>query len=146
MKKLFLITFLPLLFAACSLNFDTSVPGPSVSVEIPEQTEIKVDDVITPQLPVFIDQNDAEDAIIELFMTKYALGRADVDITISDYDGLGFAKGMVSLSGGGPGNEGGFLAAFDDSNWVLVFDGNGMWDCTLVRSYEFPEEMTPDCY
>ena len=152
MKKLLLIAFLPLLFTACSFSVDTSMPGPSATIDVPEVSEIIVDDIpvidlepIEPVLPA-VDMASIELEIAELFVIKYNSTLANIDVNINDYDAAGFAKGMVALDGGGQGNEGNFLAALDNGVWVLVFDGNGFWDCTETMSYGFPETMTPDCY
>lgn len=151
MKKLYLLLALPLFFTACSL--DNTIPtGPSPEIIIPideEATTPNLPEEITDELPIIDGQtypNNLDAELAELFMAKYGYTFDQVEVTISQYDLGGFAKGMVSLDGGGPGNEGGFLAALSAGNWVLVWDGNGMWDCPVIRDYNFPADMTEECY
>ena len=149
MKKLFLLVFFPLLFTACSFNVDTSIPSPSASIDIPDKPKTVVDDIPVANLEIIeptADMASIELEIAELFVVKYNSTLANIDVNISEYDAAGFVKGMVAFDGGGPGNEGNFLAALDNGVWVLVFDGNGFWNCTETMSYGFPESMTPDCY
>lgn len=43
-------------------------------------------------------------------------------------------------------SSGYFLAAKVDGTWKIVIDGNGAIPCSLVRSYDFPENMIEDCW
>ena len=154
MKKLFLLALLPLFLTGCFFT-DDSIKKPPVSVTIPEnletidlidEPETAVDDIPLIELETIVDMDSIELEIRELFVAKYNSTLANIEVNIDLYDAAGFARGMVVLDGGGPGNEGNFLAALDGGAWVLVFDGNGFWDCTETMSYGFPETMTPDCY
>lgn len=43
--------------------------------------------------------------------------------------------------------EGGiFFAAKVNGVWKLIFDGNGMISCSLLRQYNFPSSMANNCY
>lgn len=62
-----------------------------------------------------------------------------------------YAKGTVSISGGGPGNEGGFLATDYNQDgslgeWKLVWHGNGVYECDLLDGYGFPAEYMEGCF
>lgn len=82
------------------------------------------------------------EAIMDAFWQKYP--EADmVGITIEAKTDT-HARGMVEL-GEGPGNSGGFLAAKVDGAWVIVFDGNGSYECDLLEEYGFPESMKKGC-
>lgn len=43
------------------------------------------------------------------------------------------------------GGGGIFLAAKVNSEWKLVFDGNGQIECKIVKQYNFPSNMISDC-
>jgi hypothetical protein len=59
-----------------------------------------------------------------------------LNITISQNTGT-FARGGV--------DNGYFLAAKVNGQWVIVADGQGALDCNLIAQYGFPASMIPEC-
>ena len=63
-------------------------------------------------------------------------------ITVTGVNG-NFAKGNVSTGEGG----GMWFAVKVENSWKLVWDGNGIIECTSVSPYPgFPADMIPQCY
>jgi Holliday junction resolvase len=80
--------------------------------------------------------------IQKAFADKYHKNVEDITIKVDKYTAL-HARGTVQFSdepGGGL-----FLAVKEKGEWDLVFDGNGMYGCEIVESYNFPEDMVADC-
>ncbi|HPN67406.1 MAG TPA: hypothetical protein PLZ62_02005 [bacterium] len=92
--------------------------------------------------------NDLSKTISDLFQqqTGFAdLKAEDIKVTVQQQEGK-YAKGTVEVDGGGAGNSGGWLASSFLGNWELVWQGNGVIDCALLDSYEFPEDMKAGCF
>jgi len=69
-------------------------------------------------------------------------GSTTLEVTLSQIDG-DFAKGMASDQGGG----GMWFAAKVNGEWELVWDGNGIIQCSDLTNYpDFPTSMIPECY
>jgi hypothetical protein len=63
-------------------------------------------------------------------------------ITVSKIDGS-YAKGTASDDGGG----GMWFAAKVGDVWKLVWDGNGVIQCSDLSAYpSFPSSMIPECW
>ncbi len=73
---------------------------------------------------------------------KYNSSESDFTLTVSKIEG-NFAQGGVSDQGGG----GMWFAAKEDGVWKLVWDGNGVIECSVFTLYpKFPTSMIPECY
>jgi hypothetical protein len=59
-----------------------------------------------------------------------------LSVTIKENTGT-HARGNV--------DNGYFLAAKVNGNWVIVADGQGVIDCNVVTQYNFPNSMVPEC-
>ncbi|OGM81015.1 hypothetical protein A2594_01995 [Candidatus Woesebacteria bacterium RIFOXYD1_FULL_41_28] len=67
---------------------------------------------------------------------------SDWTISVTGMEG-DFAKGSVSTGDGG----GMWFAAKVNGVWKLVWDGNGIIECSSVSPYpNFPADMIPQCY
>lgn len=88
-----------------------------------------------------------EKAVIENVIKKYIALKHGSDedfltLTVSKIEG-NYAQGGVSDEGGG----GMWFAAKEDSVWKLVWDGNGVIECSDISLYpDFPTSMIPECY
>ena len=88
-----------------------------------------------------------EKAVIENVIKKYIAlkhgsNEDSLTLTVSKIEG-NYAQGGVSDEGGG----GMWFAAKEDSVWKLVWDGNGVIECSDISLYpDFPTSMIPECY
>ncbi len=82
---------------------------------------------------------DNEKDIKQAILTKHGWSEEEVNITISKEDGT-FARGgikEVDAVGGGM-----FLAKKINDEWQIVFEGNGVPDCSLLKTtHSFPIEF-----
>ncbi len=83
---------------------------------------------------LFVQESGFEDLTVE-----------DLEITFSEIQN-NHIKGMVEVDGGGPGNAGGFLASNINGDWELVWHGNGVYECSVLENYSFPENMKEGCF
>jgi len=73
---------------------------------------------------------------------KHNSDESSLSISVSKIEG-NYAQGGVSDEGGG----GMWFAAKEDGLWMLVWDGNGVIECSDISLYpEFPTSMIPECY
>jgi putative hemolysin len=83
--------------------------------------------------------------IKQAFMNKYDKTADEIQVTVNLFDGT-HARGGVKFSMNGNFGEGGiFLAYQEGGDWKIAFDGNGMYSCSAMAQYNFPDEMIPDC-
>ena len=83
------------------------------------------------------EEKNLEVVIKQLLVEKYGATANDMTVTVSQQKG-NYARGGVTEPGGG----GMWLAVRIAGDWQLVFDGNGVPDCTMLKTtYSFPEEM-----
>ena len=97
-------------------------------------------DIPTPTIKTISDN----ELIKQVLFKKNNWPENDKDFVfkISTNDGK-YASGMVTNNGGG----GYFYAVKDDTNWVIVADGNGMIECSNLTKYpDFPKTLIPECY
>ncbi len=96
-----------------------------------------------------VDQDQQMKSIIKsLFLAEPGFSDLSVDdiaITFSKI-ATNHVSGMVEVLGGGPGNAGGFLASNIAGDWELVWHGNGVYECSLLEQYNFPENMKEGCF
>lgn len=95
-----------------------------------------------------LPQSQAEnisEQIKQLFVQKYKKDPSEVRVTINQQT-TNYARGGVKFGRDGIGEGGIFLAAKVDGEWKLVFDGNGIISCALLKPYQFPTSMIPDCF
>ncbi len=75
-------------------------------------------------------------------VAEHGADAASMAITVSTLTG-DYAKGMASAGAGG----GIWFAAKENGTWHLVWDGNGIIDCTSLVPYPaFPTSLIPECY
>jgi len=152
MKKLFLFLLIPVFIGGCTQPAADDKSPQTNGVNKAQVYQDQTNDTVSGQNEVDVPETaiepplnvDAE--IAELFVEKYDYDFSEVTVTVDDYDINGYARGMVELGESGPVNQGGYLVALTEEGWVLVWDGNGFYDCEAVISYGFPEYMAPDCY
>lgn len=85
------------------------------------------------------EKDNGEEKIKQAILNKHGWNGDEVEITISKNDGT-FARGGIkeklAVSGGM------FLAKKVNSQWEVVFEGNGAPDCSLLKNtYQFPAEF-----
>jgi len=84
--------------------------------------------------------------IKQLFAEKYHKDLSAIKVVVGQQT-ASHLRGSVQFAMNGEFVEGGIvLAAKVVNEWQLVFDGNGGIACSLVELYNFPKEMTEDCY
>lgn len=82
-------------------------------------------------------EENLEVIIKGLLVEKYGSTANDMVITVSQKQG-NYARGGVTEAGGG----GMWLAVRTQGEWQLVFDGNGVPDCNLLKAtYSFPASI-----
>jgi hypothetical protein len=83
------------------------------------------------------EEDSLELIIKQLLIEKYGESANDMTVTVSQQQG-NYARGGVTEPGGG----GMWLAVRIKGDWQLVFDGNGVPDCTMLKTtYSFPSDM-----
>ncbi|MCL4389869.1 MAG: hypothetical protein M1484_00810 [Patescibacteria group bacterium] len=88
------------------------------------------------------DQTILETVIPKYIAAKHGGSASSLEVSVSKIDG-DFAKGMVSDQGGG----GLWFAAKEDGLWKLVWDGNGMIQCSTFSLYpNFSTSLVPECW
>ncbi|MBU0648451.1 hypothetical protein KJ855_04710 [Patescibacteria group bacterium] len=80
-----------------------------------------------------------------LFATNHNLDPNQVKISYSE-ESTHHVRGSVTLGDAFTGNSGLFLATDIHGDWEIVFEGNGVFTCQEIEPYNFPTEMTEDCY
>ncbi|MCL4367323.1 hypothetical protein M1563_04115 [Patescibacteria group bacterium] len=103
--------------------------------------KVKANPNITPT-PTPDQKTVLESVMKKSIALKHKSDESSLDVSVSTIEG-DYAKGMVSDSGGG----GLWFAAFEDGVWKLVWDGNGIIECSTFDLYpNFPTSMIPECY
>ena len=83
------------------------------------------------------EEDDLPTIIKQLLVTKHGSTANDLTVTVSKKNG-DYAKGGASAPGGG----GMWLATKINGQWTLIFDGNGVPDCQLIKTnYKFPADI-----
>lgn len=96
---------------------------------------------VTPT-PTVDEKAVIENVIKKYIALKHGSNEDSLTLTVSKIEG-NYAQGGVSDEGGG----GMWFAAKEDSVWKLVWDGNGVIECTDISLYpDFPTSMIPECY
>ena len=90
-------------------------------------------------------EESKEEAIKKLFAEKYDKEVSEITININK-ETEDHLMGGVKFGEGGPGEEGGFLAAKTNGDWRLVYDGIGAIFCSDIEPYNFPVEMAIECW
>lgn len=85
----------------------------------------------------------------KLFSLRYGKNQNDIDVTIESQD-PNHVRGKLSVYDNGAelpreGNNGIFLAAYENGEWILLYEGVGPIVCNELKPYNFPEEMISDC-
>lgn len=98
----------------------------------------------TPLTPI---PTSDEAALLKIVIKKYIAlkhnsNENSLNITVSKIEGT-FAQGGVSDEGGGAM----WFAAKEDGVWKLVWDGNGVIECSTFSLYpNFSKSMIPECW
>lgn len=82
-------------------------------------------------------------AIRAAVVKKLGTDEASLDVTVSQNTGK-HAKGGVKEKGTEVGG-GYFLAAEDEGEWKIVYDGQAQPSCDDIEAYSFPKSMVPEC-
>ena len=90
-----------------------------------------------------VDEEAILKTIIKKYInTKHGGSEDSLTISVSRIEG-NYAQGGASDEGGG----GMWFAAKEDGVWKLVWDGNGVIECSTFALYpNFPTSMIPECY
>lgn len=100
--------------------------------------------VIVPLTPIpTVDEAATLKYVIKKYIAlKHSSNEESLTITVSKIEG-NYAQGGASDGGGG----GMWFAAKEDGVWKLVWDGNGVIECSTFTLYpNFPTSMIPECY
>ena len=110
----------------------TGTPTPTVVVEsqqLPEEST-----------PTETPTKSDEELITAALAKKHGWNPDDIIVTVSKNDGQ-FARGGVKEKSSEVGG-GMFLAVKKNGDWEIAFDGNGVPDCTeLKTTYSFPSDI-----
>ncbi|MFZ6035326.1 MAG: hypothetical protein ACOYUB_04255 [Patescibacteria group bacterium] len=79
-----------------------------------------------------------EEAIGRALAEKNKWQASDILVTITKFNGK-FARGLVN-SKTEQGGGGIYWAVKEKEKWIIAQDGNGIPDCTVLKSYQFPKE------
>jgi len=85
-----------------------------------------------------------EEAIKQALLAKLGWNESQMAFTVGRMDG-NFAEGGVSEAGGGPGGAM-WLAAKDNGQWVIIFDGQDNPPCDVVDAYNVPPDWVAFCW
>ena len=91
------------------------------------------------------ERENIDEEIKQLFIQKYNKPEDEIKVTVNQQT-ANYARGGVKFGKNGIGEGGIFLAAKVNSEWQLVFDGNGSISCSLLEDYDFPDSMVVDCF
>jgi hypothetical protein len=81
--------------------------------------------------------------IKEALVTKHGSGASKLEVTVSKIEG-NYAKGGAAVVGEGGGM---WFGAKVGDQWKLVWDGNGIINCSDLTVYpDFPATMIPECF
>jgi len=107
-----------------------------------KDVEIKCGVLDEGALPVI----SKETLIRQALAQKHGKKVSQVQIAI-DKETETHVRGSVTfLPVGEISSSGYFLAAKVSGEWKIVIDGHGVISCSLVRPYNFPEDMIEDCW
>lgn len=97
----------------------------------------------TPSATATVDETAVLIAAVKQgLVVEHGPDANSLNVTVSTIQN-GYAKGMASSQGGG----GLWFAAKVGGVWKLVWDGNGIIDCTTLTPYpNFPTSMIPECF
>ncbi len=150
MKNFILGVFLTIVVVLLAIGvylLDKQSLSPKKIIEIITPTPVEeVSPTATPTIeatPTVKTTSDNE-LIKQVLFKKNNWPENDKDFVfqISTNDGK-YASGTVTNNGGG----GYFYAVKDDTNWVIVTDGNGMIECSSLTKYpDYPVTLIPECY
>jgi hypothetical protein len=133
------------LFVSLILGIGLIGCGPTIAgADDLEPTDIPVTDTVTPApiveptaspmdtKPISQDEEDIREALA----THLGFDAGELTVIVEENTGT-HARGGV--------NNGYFLAAKANGNWVIVADGQGVMDCAAIMQYGFPNSMVPEC-
>lgn len=119
--------------------------GPTVAgADNLEPTDIPVTDTNTPAptleptaSPMDTDSGTQDEADLRAALASH-LGVDGSTLTVIVEENTGtHARGGV--------DNGYFLAAKVNGEWIIVTDGQGVMDCNAIMQYGFPNSMVPEC-
>jgi len=118
-----------------STNKNTAVQAPAATATLTPTNQVTTSPTPFP---------DTQSAIEYFLANKYNRPVSEVHVTLKK-EVPGFASGSVLFGEGGPGEGGMWLAALGN-DWEVVWDGNGVVDCSKMRQdYGFPDTiLKPD--
>ena len=93
-------------------------------------------DFPSSMVPECTDSVSDESAISSALAAHLGVDANTLSVTIKENTGT-HARGGV--------DNGYFLAAKVNGNWLIVADGQGVIDCNVVEQYAFPVSMVPEC-
>lgn len=88
-------------------------------------------------------EEEVRTAVRAQLIAKHGPDAEALNISVAIIDG-GYAKGGTSVEGMGGGM---WFASEVNGMWQLVWDGNGIIECSDLEAYpEFPSTLIPECY
>lgn len=135
---LIILAFVGGYFLSQNYNFKLETKNPSPTPTVEETVTIPTSMVqISPTLKLI--END-EEMIKAALVKKHGWNSDDIIVTVSKNNGQ-FARGGVTEKSSEVGG-GMFLAKKTNGQWEIVFDGNGVPDCSKLKiTYLFPKEI-----
>lgn len=122
-----------------SQRYNLKVEPAMVTPTVTQATTITPEETttVTTTITPSPKEEDLEVIIKQLLVEKYGSSANDMTVTVSQQKG-NYARGGVTEPGGGAM----WLAVRTMGDWQLVFDGNGVPDCTMLKTtYSFPQDM-----
>jgi hypothetical protein len=102
---------------------------------------VKINTPLTP-IPTVDEASVLRYVIKKYIALKHKSDENSLTITVSKIEG-NYAQGSVSEEGGG----GMWFAEKNEGAWMLIWDGNGIIECSLFTLHpNFPTNMIPECY
>ena len=120
-------------------NLNATKPGCSPACVVSAAT--KTAEINWRCTGIVLPTKAAGESIKQLFISKYPKYAKTLTITISQ-EAADHVRGMVSFEPNAPGGI--FLAVKQNSQWQIVFEGNGIIPCSLSQ-HNFPSAMLSDC-
>lgn len=115
-----------------------SLPNPSVTPKVSLGNKIETPTPLTGQS----DEDVLKNSVMVGLKEKHGQVAANLNLSVTSIDG-DYAKGMANETGGG----GLWFAAKVGGVWELVWDGNGIIECSSLASYpDFPSSLIPQCF
>lgn len=90
-----------------------------------------------------LNLDEISEGVKRAFVLRNTDSQSELEITVSKASGR-FAYGTVNVKDSGGGL---WLAVQEDNNWKILWDGNGIIECSVLKGYtDTPASMVPKCF